>query len=346
MFISAIKFGGTILSKRQLVIYDKDEKYAGNLMEYLGGKKDFPYKISAFSKKEALMDYSKDVQIHLLLASESAYKEIQEHVKAERVMILNESGTLTWNDLQNIKKYQSAENIVQEIMHYYVEIAEVMPAKMTTSKDVIIIGFFSPIGRCSQTTMGLTLGQIMSERCETLYMNFESLSGFPYMLGYEEGKDISDLLYFLEMIPEKFDLNLQRCVRQLDNLHYILPMKAMHQLLLIKSEMWQKLISTIANSGIYKVIILDLSEGMQGLFDILRMCTHIYTLTKDDKFADAKIQQYEQLLQICRYEDIIDKTHKRKVPIMKEIPSGFCYHPGSEYSGYIKNMLKEDGIYV
>lgn len=333
------------MNKRKLIIYDKDEKYAGNLMEYLSGIKDFPYDISIFSKQDALVEYAGHTKIDLLLASESSYADIKECVKADRVMILNESGTLTWSDLQNIRKYQSAENIVQEIMHYYIEVAEVMPAKVTVCENVKIIGFFSPVGRCSQTTMGLTLGQIMSERCATLYINFESLSGFPYMLGYGMGKDISDLLYYMETAPEKFDLNLQRCIRQLEGLDYILPMKTMHQLLLIKSEMWQKLISAIVASGRYKVIILDLSEGIQGLFEILRMCTHIYTLTKDDKIAKAKIEQYEQLLQLCEYEDVLNKTYKRKIPIMKEIPNVLCYHPGSEYSGFIKNMLKEDGIY-
>lgn len=346
MFVSTVMFGGSVLNKRQLVIYDKDEKYAANLAEYLGGIKDFPYDISSFSQKEAFLSYAGNKEPDLLLASETSYPEIKENVRAERVMILNEGGELTWDDLQNINKYQSAENIVREIMQYYVEAVKVIPSKVMACKDVKIIGFFSPVSRCLQTTMGLTLGQIMAEKCETLYLNFESLSGFPYMLGYNEGKDISDLLYFLEMSPEKFELHLQRCVRRLDNLNYILPMKAMHQLLLVKSEMWQKLIDAIANSGRYKMIILDLSEGIQGLFEILRMCTHIYTLTRDDKFARAKIQQYEQLLQLCEYEDVLNKTYKRKIPIMKEIPNAFCYHPGSEYSGFIKNMLKEDGIYV
>ena len=333
------------MNRRKLIIYDKDEKYAANLMEYLSAIKDFPYDISVFSKQDALVEYGRHTRIDLLLASESAYADIKGLVETERVMILNESGTFTWDDLQNISKYQSAENIVQEIMHYYIEVAEVMPSKVTVCEDVSIIGFFSPVGRCSQTTMGLTLGQIMSEKCPTLYINFESLSGFPYMLGYGAGKDIADLLYYLETAPEKFDLNLQRCIRQLDSLDYILPMKAMHQLLLIKSEMWQRLISAIAATGRYKVIILDLSEGIQGLFEILRMCTHIYTLTKDDRFAKAKIEQYEQLLQLCEYEDVLNKTYKRRIPIMKEIPNVLCYHPGSEYSGFIKKMLKEDGIY-
>lgn len=334
------------MSKKRLIIYDRDEKYAANLSEYLSGIEDFPYAISVFSEQELLKKYATEHTIDLLLVSENSYENIKEEVNAEKLMILNESGQLTWNDLQNIKKYQSAENIVQEIMHYYVEVAEVMPAKLTACSDVKLIGFFTPVRRCSQTTMGLTLGQIMAEKSSTIYINFESLSGFPYMMGYSTGKDISDLLYILETSPEKFNLYLQGCIRKLDNLDYIMPMKAMHQLLLVKAEMWQKLVRALVECGKYKTIILDMSEGMQGVFEILRMCTHIYTLTRDDRFAVAKLEQYEQLLQICEYEDVLKKTCKRKIPIMKDIPDVFRYYPGSEYSMFIKSILKEDGIYV
>ncbi len=333
------------MNKKRLIIYDKDEKYASSLMEYLGGIQDLPYVVSVFSEMDAIIKYATEVVISLLLVSESSYSQICEHVKAERVMILNESGELKWNDLQNISKYQSAENIVREILNYYVETSEYVLPKVQLHQDTKIIGFFSPVGRCSQTTMGLVLGQIMAEKYDTLYVNFESLSGFPYMMGYSGGKDLSDLMYYLETSPEKFDLHLQRCIRKLDKLDYIVPMRGMHQLLLVQAESWQKLLTALVDSGRYRMIILDLSEGMQGLFDILRMCTHIYTLTKADRFAQAKVEQYEQLLQICEYEDVLGKTHKRKIPVMKEIPDVLCYQPGSEYSGYIKKILREDGVY-
>ena len=174
MFVSTIMFGGILLSKKRLVIYDRDEKYASNLMEYLRSTEDFPYAISVFSEKVVLLEYSVEKEIHLLLVSESAYAEIKDQVKAERIMILNESGELTWKDLQNIRKYQSAEHIVQEIMHYYVEVSEVFPFKLALQTDTKLIGFFSPVRRCSQTTMGLTIGQIMADKFRTLYLNFES----------------------------------------------------------------------------------------------------------------------------------------------------------------------------
>lgn len=334
------------MNKKKLVIFDRDEKYAGNLLEYLGGLENFPYVIAAFTKKEALEKSFADVKIDLLLASESSYVEIKDSVKAERIMILNESGTLTWNDLQNIKKYQTAENIVREIMQYYVEVTQVFPSILTLTGNAKMIGFFSPVRRCSQTTMGLTLGQIMAEKYKTLYLNFESLSGFPYMLGYSGGRDLSDLLYFAETAPDKFEMHLRNCVKRLDELDYISPMNAMHQMLMVTAANWKRMIEMIVKTGGYEVIVLDLSEGMQGLFDILRMCTHVYTLTKDDRYASAKVEQYEQLLKLCEYEDVLEKTFKRKIPMMREIPNGLNYQPGGEYSRFVKNMLKEDGVYV
>lgn len=333
------------MKKKKMVIYDRDEKYAGSLMEYLSQTEDFPYEIAVYSQKEKLLTENVVQLIDLLLVSEAAFEEIREEVKAVQVIILNESGELNWKDLQNIRKYQSADHIVQEILHYYVEETRIIPAKLTRCRNAKLIGFFSPVRRCAQTTMGLTLGQLLAERKKTLYLNFESLSGFPHMLGYHGGRDLSDLLYYMETSPEKFSFHLRACTKRMDNLDYVPPINGMHQLLLVEPQQWLKLIGMLEKEADYDVIILDLSEGMQGLFDVLRMCTKVYTLTKEDRYARAKMEQYEQLLSVCEYEDVLEKTTKKYIPRMKEIPDGFLYQPGGEFAGYIKKMLEEDGWY-
>ena len=332
------------MKKKRMVIYDHDKVYAANLMEYLEGMEDFPYAISAFSQREILLEFAKTTTVSLLLASETSYQEIRNEIETEQVMILNESGELTWKDLQNIRKFQSADRIVQEIMHYYVEETAVLPDKLTLRGTAKLIGLYSPVRRCSQTTLGLTLGQILAEDNKTLYLNFESLSGFPYLMGYDGGRDLTDLLYLLEKAPKRFPLQLRASIRKLENLDYVPPMNAMHQLLLVRPEQWVRLVSAVIKEGDYDVVILDLSEGMQGLFEILRMCSHIYTVVKEDRYAKAKIAQYEQLLALCEYEDILKKTVKRRVPFIKELTEDFLFHPGGELACYVKKMLKEDGI--
>lgn len=332
------------MNKKRMVIFDRDEKYAGSLMEYLESMENFPYMISVFSDEKALQAFTDQTDVSLLLVSETAYEKIRNAVRTEQVMILNESGTLTWKELHNIKKYQSANHIVQEIMHYYAEKEEIVHSRFTVKGNVQLIGLYSPVRRCSQTTLGITLGQVLAEENKTLYLNFESFSGFPCLMGYEGGRNLSDLLYFLEKSPEKFQLYFDTCVRKLENLDYIPPIHAMHQLLLIREEQWRNLILAIVKEGGYDVIILDLSEGMQGLFEILRMCTHVYTLTQDDRYAKAKVDQYEQLLQLCEYEDVLQKTTKRKIPFIKDAVDRFLYRPGGEFAAYVKKILKDDGL--
>lgn len=332
------------MKKKRMVIYDHDKAYAESLTEYLEGMEDFPYAISAFSGKEALLEFTKVTPVSLLLVSETSYEEIRDEIEPEQVMILNESGELTWKDLQNIRKFQSADRIVQEIMHYYVEETEVLPDKLTLRGTAKLIGLYSPVRRCSQTTLGLTLGQILAENNKTLYLNFESLSGFPYLMGYDGGRDLADLLYLMEKAPKRFPFQLRASVRKLENLDYVPPMNAMHQLLLVRPEQWIRLVSSVIKEGDYDVVILDLSEGMQGLFELLRMCSHVYTVIKEDRYAKAKIAQYEQLLALCEYEDVLKKTLKRRVPFIKELSEDFIYRPGGELACYVKRMLKEDGL--
>lgn len=65
-------------------------------------------------------------------------------------------------------------------------------------------------------------------------------------------------------------------------------------------------------------MILDLSEGLQGIFELLRMCSRIYTILCEDGPARSKVEQYEQLLRMHEFEDILEKTRKQKLPVFQD----------------------------
>ena len=53
----------------------------------------------------------------------------------------------------------------------------------------------------------------------------------------------------------------------------------------------------------YETLILDLDEGIRGLYDLLRMCTEINMPVEGDALAAAKVLQFEEELHILGYED-------------------------------------------
>ena len=68
----------------------------------------------------------------------------------------------------------------------------------------------------------------------------------------------------------------------------------------------------------------------------------IYTMTERDGFAMAKIDQYEQMIKQCRYEDILNKTHKCELPKFSYLPEQLDRLTVSELATVVKEKIKED----
>ena len=89
-------------------------------------------------------------------------------------------------------------------------------------------------------------------------------------------------------------------------------------------------------------MILDLDDGINVLFDLLKSCRKIYTITREDAFAEAKLMQYERMLQLGELEEITEKTVKCRFPIFKELPSSLDMMTHGELAGYVKSIIRED----
>ena len=86
-------------------------------------------------------------------------------------------------------------------------------------------------------------------------------------------------------------------------------------------------------------MILDLSDIVTDLWDMLRHCERIYTISRDDGLAMAKIDQYEKALEYMNYSDINVRTTKWKLPVFRELPAHFEELTYGELAKYIKKQV-------
>ncbi len=328
--------------KKVLALCDKEENYIRHMADYFEKKKMQPFIIRAFTDVDQLKKFSGKNEIELLLVAENSYEEDIKNFSVKHILILNESGSQAGGEIRNISKYQSSENIFQEMMNSYAENEEEITQRITADSHMKIIGSYSPIGRCMQTTFALCMGQVLAKKHKTLYLNFESYSGFGYLLNREFSADITDVLYYFHCEREKLAYRLEGMIQTLNGLNYVPPAISYQDLAEISGQEWIELFWEIEKMSAYEYLILDLSDHMKGLFDILRECFRIFTIIKNDGFAEAKMRQYETMIHMMNYEDIALKTKKWMLPEFYRLPAGLEQLTHGEMASYVRKIIEEE----
>ncbi len=329
------------MEKSVLVLCDTEEEYAQLMSDFLKGNHNMPWEIHTYTNIDTLLLEERDQNIRMLVVAETAYSKELEQLNAEKCVILNESGVIKWDKLSNINKYQQADNVQRELLEIYTELTQEPLPFLKGRGTTKFVGMYSPVKRCLQTSFALTMAQLLAQEHRTLYLNLEHYAGITELVPDVQTRDMADLLYFLTAKQDKFCLRMKTMIQKQGCLDYIPPMKAGSNLLLITSGEWQQLLHKIEELNEYEYVILDLSDSVQGLFDILRMCCKVFTLTKADHLSQCKLMQYEQVLQLYEYEDVLGKTNKCEIPKINRLPEDIEQLTKSELAKYAAFQIKE-----
>lgn len=328
-----------------MAICDTEEGYAFRMAEYILEKVKLPYTLHLFTAVEELKKFAGREEIEILLIAENAWRMIREEFVRSQVaqmFVLQESEQAEQDEICRIDKYQSPEKVVQKMLDVMADKGEWKDYPQATDTEVKMIGIYSPVKRCLQTSFALTLGQLLAKEHRTLYLNFEMYSGLGELLQREYQTDILDLMYYFQNAREKLALRLPAMIQSAGGLDYIPPMQYALGIREVPGEQWLALCRDMAVIGEYEYLILDLDDGIDGLFDLLKNCQKIYTITRDDPFAMAKLRQYEQMLQFGELEEITEKTVKCRFPIFKHLPESLEMMTHGELAGYVKSIIQED----
>lgn len=324
-----------------LAVCDSETEYAYQLVDYLSNKKGFPFQVQLFTSEKTLKEYAKDHPISVaLIAGEDYSGEIKENF-IDHIFLLGEDRDIKVSGLKSFYKYQSAEQLIKELLDWIAR-EGVLGRTTMNGKELKLIGVYSPVGKCLKTSFSFVLGQILSKKHKVLYLNMESYSGLGKLLQKDFSTDMSELIYYLQNSKEKFIYRLGGMTTRAGELDVLPPFDSFLDFVSVSQEEWITLFREIEKGSDYEYLILDLSDAVQGLFDILRLCDVVYTLSREDGFAMAKIAQYEEVLKKCNYEDIWTKTKHCTVPEIKNLPSGLLQLTYTELAEFVRERVEED----
>ncbi len=326
-------------ASKVMVLCDTEEEYARLMTDFLKKHKNLPWELRTYTDRELLLREKGTVD--LLVVAESDYGEDMQRLSISSPVILNESGLKKWEDVLYVDKYQEAEAVLKMLLAIYVESADMQLPGLGGDYKTVFIGNYSPVRRCRQTSFALTMGQILAGEHRTLYLNFEHYAGLEELMPQGQNMDLADLLYFLNSEKDKFKLRLQTIVKHVGELDYVPPMRSGQNLLTVTGAEWLTLLQKLEELGEYEYVILDLGESMQGLFDILRLCKRVYTMTAGDRIAKSKLLQYEQLLAMYEYEDVLDKIRHLSLKHIRKIPEELEQMTKGDLANLVKELIRE-----
>ena len=334
---------GRLNRVRRICICDRERSYGEHLMEYLRSAANLPFEIYLYSGREMFLAVESPETTRLLVIAESEYSQKLETAGFENILLLNESSTYMEKP-ENMSKYQSVEHICGKIQEMCMSSEEeALPQTVRHGNPMKLIGVYSPVTRCLQTTFAFCMGQLLSRRAPAIYLNFEAYSGLEILLDRTFRGSVSDLLYFNDCAREKLAGQLRLMTENAGGLDFLPPMKSFIQLRSIKAEQWMDLFRTIEKVTDYEYCILDLTEQAEGVLEILRQCDYVFTITREDGISQAKLRQYEEVLKSTQYEDIFMKTRRCRLPVFRELPGNLMTLTHGELADCVQRIIDEEG---
>ncbi len=181
-----------------------------------------------------------------------------------------------------------------------------------------IIGIYSPVHRIGKTRFALRLGKQLSETSSVLYLNLEDYCGNPESFPEKNGQTLEDLLYYMRQDNVNLGLKLSTMIGQIENLDYLAPIRHHQDLCSVNSSEWLELFDMLLEKSIYQVLILDLGDCIDGLYEILKHCTKVYTPYIEDPTARAKLAHYEEDLRSSGYGEVLKHTVRRRIKTVRK----------------------------
>lgn len=325
------------------VIFDTEEQYANNLLDYISVKRGMPFRTVAFTELSEMQAYLKGNHVDILLISEQVIDETFLQYDISKIILLSNCNVYAGDDdYSSIFKYQSSENIIREILDYFVALHQNAVSCPIIKDDVKFIGVYSPIGRCGQTTFAITLGQCLAEKYNVLYLNFEEFSSVKRLLDTGYPSDLSDLMYFYLQNPKSIGIKLKAIIGNLFGVDYVPPVSCHKDLREITIEQWELFVKCIATTSEYNIIILDLSNMLEDVIEMLCICNMVYVPRIDDEMQDYKVNAFMQAIREEEYSIIenkitlveIQERMIRNVDISRPLVS-------SDFGEYVKKYADE-----
>ena len=326
-----------------ILLCDRERSYCLHLLEYLHSAMP-GREMEAYTDPERMLQGGvRPAETELLIIAENALTAEVQAAGFPKCLVLSESGAV-FERLPCISKYQSMEVVMENIRSLAQPGEGTGVLSIRHGAPMRTIGFYTPCTRCLQTLLAMTAGELLAEEGEALYMNFEPYSGLSHLLGRHFRGSMGELVYYNDCDMKKVAPHLDAIRENVGGLFVVPPAAGPADLFSTAADLWVSLFSTLNLASEYAALLLDLTDAVPGLFEILRACDFIYTIERRDPVSTGRLLEFEQNLVRMHGEDIRAKTRRVELPRFERLPREYDRLKTGELADYTRRLLAGDGL--
>ena len=253
-------------------------------MSVINDDNDIPYNAQVFTQEQELDKYLQEKKADMLMICEGAYEYDATRTGNKTVVLCEEEqdadeiNSKEERGLVGICKYQPSYQLLQSVM------------------------------RCEKTSrmvLSLAVAKQLSEKCNTLFVNFETFGGFKGILKGEEEQNLSDALYAFRQNHNQFHKNIVNAISHYDRLDYIPDTSCADDIDDIKAEELGTFVQGIGRELGYSYIV--------DCFDEIYMCDG------DNYLEKSKVRNFENMVMERGMNNIVSAFKKIAVRIEDNI---------------------------
>lgn len=299
-----------------LTICDSNQFYARKLSEFINSRKGYPFLARYCNSIEECKQMIHSGKADIILSNMENYEKMKDEVDSERVIVMLDSKEGVDGN-NRIYKYQNCDVVLKEIlkMASSIEDINVYINRSTTMK---VIAVYTPNDSRIATSIALDIGKLLSGRASTLFISLDGMSVIPDITGIEFDMDMSDL--FCENMTEGGLSNaIIGSVRRLGNMDILPIMHNYQDMASVTNEEWKNFIRDIERKSDYEYVVIDLTESVRNLFDILKLANYICVAASKGTVDGYRYRQFMKEIEILYDTELKEKINTFFVDVKSEI---------------------------
>ncbi|MCR4764012.1 MAG: hypothetical protein K5696_10835 [Lachnospiraceae bacterium] len=322
-----------------LVIVDEDAEFLRRLDGCLRARLGFPASVCDYTEAAMLASHPGKEETAVLILPERMLDKVSLE-GFPRVVILDEGLGIRAEApvIRRIGKYRPLGGLIDAVTEMVMESGMLKTAGTGAGNRARLIGFFTPVSRCLQTTASLTLGQLLASDRRVLWIGCEAFSGQPGP-GTGEGSDLTELLYYEECEQDRTALHIERTRIRIGALDVIAPPALYTTVTDTEPERWRELFVRIAEKTDYDCIIADLRAGIRGLTELLGVFDRIVMIGRQDPVSAERTRRLMLSWKRMGSGDLPGRVRQVEFPVFRRLPADPSRYGEGELAECIRQYL-------